>query len=63
VLVYYPGHLAMAVNFPEEVQGDSFIHEGRRFTVCDPTYIGSDVGETMPSVEGKGIKAILLKRS
>lgn len=63
VLVYYPGHLAMAVNFSEEVQGDSFIHEGRRFTVCDPTYIGSDVGETMPSVEGKGIKAILLKRS
>ena len=62
VLVYYPGHLAMAVNFPYDVPGDYITVGGRKFTVCDPTYIGSDVGETMPTMKGKGIKVILLKR-
>jgi len=62
VLVYYPGHLAMAVNFPDNVPGDYVTVGGRKFTVCDPTYVGSDVGETMPGMEGKGINVILLKR-
>ncbi len=62
VLVYYPGHLAMAVHFPEDVDGDFIDVNGRKFTVCDPTYIGSDVGETMPMVKGKGVNVILLNR-
>ncbi len=63
VLVYYPGHLAMAVHFPEDVPGDYINVNGRKFVVCDPTYIGSDVGETMPMVKGKGVNVILLKRN
>lgn len=62
VLVYYPGHLAMAVNFPTDVPGDNIVYNGRKFTICDPTYIGSDVGETMPTMKGKGMNVILLKR-
>ena len=62
ILVYYPGHLAMAVNFPNDVPGDYVAVNGRKFTICDPTYIGSDVGETMPTMKGKATKVILLKR-
>jgi hypothetical protein len=62
VLVYYPGHLAMAVNFTEPVKGDYVPLDGRKFTICDPTYIGGRVGETMPDMVDKPITAILLNR-
>ena len=51
VLVHYPGHLATAVAFPGEVDGDYFTVDGRRFTVCDPTYIGAGIGESMPQFQ------------
>lgn len=58
VLVHWPGHLATAVHFPQEVDGDYFTVEGRRYTVCDPTYIGAGVGETMPQFQN--VKANLV---
>lgn len=58
VLVHWPGHLATAVHFPEDVDGDYFTVEGRRYTVCDPTYIGAGVGETMPQFQN--VKAHLV---
>lgn len=58
VLVHWPGHLATAVAFPEEVDGDYFTVEGRRYTVCDPTYIGAGIGETMPQFQN--VKANLV---
>ena len=60
ILVYYPGHLAMAVNFKEDVPGDYIMHNGMKFVVCDPTYIGSNVGESMPSMKGLNTTVILL---
>jgi hypothetical protein len=63
LLVYYPGHLAMAVNFNEPVKGDYVMLDGRKFVICDPTYIGSLVGETMPMVKDESTTIILLKRS
>lgn len=63
VLVYYPGHLAMAVHFNEPVEGDYVMCEGRKFIVVDPTYIGSRVGETMPMVADEPTTVILLERS
>lgn len=62
VLVYYPGHLAMAVNFPNDVEGDYYLHENRKFVVCDPTYIRARVGETMPTMVGLPHTLFLLKR-
>lgn len=47
VLLHYPGHLATAVCFGEEVQGDYLNIENKKFVVCDPTYIGADVGRAM----------------
>lgn len=61
ILVYYPGHLATAVCFDEEVNGDYIMLDGRKFVVCDPTYIGAPVGLTMPDMDNSGAKIILLE--
>lgn len=60
ILVYYPGHLAMAVAFANEVNGDYITYKGRRFTICDPTYIGAPVGKTMPEMDNQTATVILL---
>lgn len=60
ILVFYPGHLATAVAFNTAVEGDYIDLNGRRFTICDPTYIGAPVGATMPDMNNKTAKVILL---
>lgn len=63
ILVYYPGHLASAVAFTsDDVRGDYILLNGRRFVVCDPTYIGAPVGQTMPDMDNQKAKVILLNR-
>lgn len=62
VLLYYPGHLAAAVCFNQEVQGDYVMVGKRRFVVCDPTYIGAPIGATMKNMDNKSAKIILLNR-
>jgi len=44
----YPGHVATAVRLTQVVDGDYVTHNGRRYTVADPTYINATVGMTMP---------------
>lgn len=61
VLVYYPGHLATAVHFTDHITGDYILLNNQRFTVCDPTYIGAPVGATMPSMNNREAKVILLE--
>lgn len=61
ILVYYPGHLASAVRFPDSVSGDYIQLGGQRYTVCDPTYIGAPVGMTMPDMDNQTAKVILLE--
>ena len=60
VLVHWPGHLATAVAFPEEVAGDYFTIDGRHFTVCDPTYIGANIGMTMPQFKNVSARLVNL---
>lgn len=62
ILIYYPGHLASAVRFDEEVSGDYITLNNRKFIVCDPTYIGASIGMSMPHMDNKTAKVILLKR-
>ena len=62
-LVYYPGHLATAVCFNEEVRGDYLTIDNRRFVVCDPTYINASIGESMPTVDSNNIMITVLKRN
>ncbi len=60
ILIYYPGHLACAVNFTDNVNGDYIILNGKKFIVTDPTYIGAPVGRTMPDMNNSTAKVILL---
>jgi len=47
--VDYPGHVATAVAFSEDVKGDSVMHNGKRYVISDPTYINANSGMTMPN--------------
>lgn len=60
MLVYYPLHIATAVQFTEDVAGDYIKLNGQRFTICDPTYFGASVGQTMSNMDNKSAKVILL---
>ncbi|MBQ7280547.1 MAG: hypothetical protein IJR13_07500 [Bacteroidales bacterium] len=51
VLVHYPGHLAAAVRFNENVVGNYFNYKGKQYVVCDPTYIGASAGMAMSDFE------------
>lgn len=44
VLLEYPNHLSAAIALPE-VRGSYLTVSGKRFLLCDPTYIGSSIGE------------------
>lgn len=62
VLVYYPGHMCTAVNFTDGAHGDYISLNGKVFTIADPTYIGAPVGATMPGMDNKTAKVILLNK-
>lgn len=60
VLLDYPNHIATAVCFPEgNVNGDYYEVEGKRYVVCDPTYIGADIGMSQPAY--RTVKAEIVK--
>lgn len=59
VLLNYPGHLATAVCFDTDVPGDHLQIDGRRYVVCDPTYINADIGDAMPKF--KQTRAMVVK--
>lgn len=61
ILVFYPGHLAAAVNFTDQVSGDYILLGGKRFVVTDPTYIGAPVGYTMSDMDNATAIVILLE--
>ena len=44
----YPGHVATAVRFSENVPGDYVVMNNRKYIVCDPTYINASAGMAMP---------------
>lgn len=50
VLLDYPGHIAAAVAFNGKTTGDSWMHNGKQYTVTDPTYINARLGMTMPNL-------------
>ena len=59
VLLDYPNHIATAVCFNENVSGDFVTVGGKKYVVCDPTYIGASIGKAMPqfkNVAAKGLK-------
>jgi len=58
VLLHYPGHLASAVHFTEDVEGDYLMVNGKKFIVCDPTYIGANLGRAMDQFKGVSARVV-----
>ena len=54
----YPNHIATAVQFKGDVKGDFLTVDGKRYTVCDPTYIGASIGMTMPNLRSAGVSIL-----
>jgi hypothetical protein len=48
IALCYPDHVAAAVNLPRETIGTYIDYKNERYFVCDPTYIGADIGMSMP---------------
>lgn len=59
----YEGHLATAVCFGDNVNisGDMFSYGGKKYYVCDPTYINASIGMTMPQFKDKMPKIIKMR--
>ena len=47
VLLEYPNHMATAVCFDENIDGDYITVSGKKYIICDPTYIGASIGMCM----------------
>lgn len=58
VLLDYPNHIATAVRFNEDVTGDYVMVNGQKYTVCDPTYIGANIGMAMPAFKKVAAKVL-----
>lgn len=60
-LVYYPGHLATAVCFKGGPYGDFFNVGEKKYTICDPTFIGANIGLTMTGMDNSKAELTLLQ--
>ncbi len=60
----YEGHVATAVCFGDnaDVSGDGFVYAGKKYYVCDPTYINAPIGLSMPQFKGVTPKVIKIRR-
>lgn len=62
LLVYYPGHLAAAIEYSDNtVKGDFVTLDNHKYVIADPTYINAPVGYTMPEMDNAGAKVIRVK--
>ncbi len=59
VALDYPGHISAAVSFRGDVEGDSVDFRGKKYIICDPTYINADIGMSMP--EFRNIKPVIIE--
>lgn len=57
----YPSHLTTAVLLPGVSGGDTILHNGKRYVAADPTYIGADLGMTMPQYRGTSPQVIEIR--
>lgn len=60
--LHYPGHVATAVAFPGNIEGDRITHKGRTYYVADPTYINADIAMEMPRFRDVEARVIEISR-
>ncbi|MAO64322.1 MAG: hypothetical protein CL666_04930 [Balneola sp.] len=57
----YSKHLATAIAFTDDVDGDHHYQAGKKFTVADPTYVNANAGMTMPQYKSEKPEIISLQ--
>lgn len=60
VLLEYPSHVAAAVCFNTSVPGAYIQHNGRKYVICDPTYLGADIGMVIPHLKDTPAEVITM---
>lgn len=61
MLLDYPGHMATAVSVgKDQIRGAYVELNGKKYVVCDPTYVNAEAGRMMPSYRTKRAKVIRL---
>jgi len=56
--IEYPGHIATAVKFNTDVEGDYVVYNDEKYVVADATFVNAPIGMTMPEYRGKDGKII-----
>ena len=51
ILVFYPEHVAAAVDLPCRGMEKYVTHHDKKYIICDPSYIGAQPGEQIPRME------------
>ncbi len=54
----YPNHMAAAVHFNEDVDGDYVMFKGKKYVVCDPSYVNASAGMSMPGLGSSSIRIV-----
>ena len=57
----FPGHIATAVRFNTDVNGDSVMYQNQKYIICDPTYINANAGMCMPKFKNTTLSVIGIK--
>jgi len=58
--VEYPGHVATAIHFNGNVEGDYIIWQDEKYVIADPTYIDAPLGMTMTGMVNEKARIIEL---
>jgi len=58
IVLDYPGHVATAVLFSDQGAGDFVPYRGKRYLVCDPTFINASAGMCMDAYKTVNPKVI-----
>ena len=61
VLLEFPGHMSTAIALPMEVNGSYLLLDDKRYLLCDPTYIGSHIGEVPEKYNHINPQVIIIK--
>lgn len=62
LLLEYPGHISTAISLPMEVRGSYIEVKGKHYLMCDPTFIGSQIGEVPKKFRKVNPNVIILKK-
>lgn len=62
ILLEYPSHVAAAVCFNKPVPAGAYVqYNGRNYVICDPTYLGADIGMVIPHLKDTPAEIIAVR--